>query len=527
FLSSNLSSHTDLHLNFDKNQVSQQDVSNLATAFMRCTNLSVLQLDLSSAKNCSDILQELGPYLPLCKHLKCFNLYLRQGFINSRKGIVLPQLTSLSVLVLDLTSCKINCQIISQIGNSLQKYSNLQTLSLYLVDNDIRDEGIQNLTYSLKDLPKLYKLTLSISHNNIISKGLSDFSQAISKSSNYKKMNNQIQADIIIMKNILYLVSISKKTFESQRNLLNKWFQDSIKNYILEQVASSLIAKHLNCHTSDQVKNIIRQNLDKSKPKYMGIIEQYFLLINKYNQRVAFIEKLNQIIQNPQDITHTLQAKQKSYNTHKRARKQFVCFLILRLFESDQLGVFPSFYEIWNQCFPNEIQTKKKLSKFDKKETNQRQKRAYRRKLTQKESFPNSENDFNNSKFTINLKQESSLPAQSIQDINNFDQSQVKLSESTMGFISQKQQINNKIFEDDGDEEEYVINQDNNQFDSKLIYKEEDNINIKYQYQQEIQSQYYMCETQQYQMYYQEQYQLQQQLKGEEEEEYYYYQQIL
>ncbi|KAL4469633.1 hypothetical protein ABPG74_004886 [Tetrahymena malaccensis] len=402
FLSSNLSSHTDLHLNFDKNQVSQQDVSNLATAFMRCTNLSVLQLDLSSAKNCSDILQELGPYLPLCKHLKCFNLYLRQGFINSRKGIVLPQLTSLSVLVLDLTSCKINCQIISQIGNSLQKYSNLQTLSLYLVDNDIRDEGIQNLTYSLKDLPKLYKLTLSISHNNIISKGLSDFSQAISKS------------------------------------------------------------KHLS-----------------------------------------------------------------TFEVFLKARKQFVCFLILRLFESDQLGVFPSFYEIWNQCFPNEIQTKKKLSKFDKKETNQRQKRAYRRKLTQKESFPNSENDFNNSKFTINLKQESSLPAQSIQDINNFDQSQVKLSESTMGFISQKQQINNKIFEDDGDEEEYVINQDNNQFDSKLIYKEEDNINIKYQYQQEIQSQYYMCETQQYQMYYQEQYQLQQQLKGEEEEEYYYYQQIL
>ncbi|KAL4499374.1 hypothetical protein ABPG73_008924, partial [Tetrahymena malaccensis] len=136
----------------------------------------------SSAKNCSEILQELGLYLPLCKNLKGFNLYLRQGSINSRKGIGLPELAFLPVLVLDLASCKINCQIISQIGNSLEKYCNLQILSLYLVDNDITDEGIQNLTYSLKDLPKLYKLTLTISRNNIISKGLSDFSLAISKS---------------------------------------------------------------------------------------------------------------------------------------------------------------------------------------------------------------------------------------------------------------------------------------------------------------------------------------------------------
>ncbi|KAL4483121.1 hypothetical protein ABPG74_019147 [Tetrahymena malaccensis] len=343
-------------------------------------------------------------------------------------------------------------------------------------------------------------------------------------------MNNSSQTENIIMKNILYLVSTSKKTIESQRNLLNKWFQDSIKNYILEQIASSLIAKHLNCDSSAQVKTFIRQNVDKSKPKYMGIIEQYFLNINKYNQRVAFIEKLNQIIQNPQDITITNQTKKKSYNIHKVARKQFVCYLILHLFESDQQGAFPSFYEIWNSCFPNEIQAKKKLSKYDKKEQNLKQKRMYRRRVTQKHSLPNSENDLNSIKSSNDLKleiqsQEPLSSAQSIQDCSNSDQSQVKLSESSLGLISQKQLINNKIFEEEeSEEEEYVISynyNNNHHSDTKQIHQkvEEEIFNNQYYYEQEIQNQYSMYENQQYQMYYQEQYQLQQQLKGEE----YYY----
>ncbi|KAL4509729.1 hypothetical protein ABPG73_022945 [Tetrahymena malaccensis] len=336
-------------------------------------------------------------------------------------------------------------------------------------------------------------------------------------------MSMQFQPEIIIMKNILYLVSISKKTIESQRNLLNKWFQDSIKNYILEQLASSLIAKHLNCNTSAQVKTIIRQNVDKAKPKYMGIIEQYFLNINKYNQRVAFIEKLNQIIQNPKDITNTHQTKKNSYNIQKLARKQFVCYLILRLFESDQLCTFPSFYEIWNKCFPEEIQTKKKLSKFDKKEQNQKYKRSYKRRRTQKDSIPNSENDLNNpkSKTDLNLEilqQEPSSPSQNIQDCNLFYKSQVTLSENTIAFISQKQPINNKIFEEEEEnkrenEEEYVINHNKNYSNS------EENFNIQIQYQYDQQN-LFIYEKQQYQMYNQEQYQLQQQLKREEE---YYY----
>ncbi|KAL4483120.1 hypothetical protein ABPG74_019146 [Tetrahymena malaccensis] len=210
-------------------------------------------------------------------------------------------------------------------------------------------------------------------------------------------------------------------------------------------------------------------------------------------------------------------------NYENLARKQFVCYLILRLFESDQLCTFPSFYEIWNKCFPEEIQTKKKLSKFDKKEQNQKYKRSYKRRRTQKDSIPNSENDLNNpkSKTDLNLEilqQEPSSPSQNIQDCNLFYKSQVTLSENTIAFISQKQPINNKIFEEEEEnkrenEEEYVINHNKNYSNS------EENFNIQIQYQYDQQN-LFIYEKQQYQMYNQEQYQLQQQLKREEE---YYY----
>ncbi|EAR90319.1 hypothetical protein TTHERM_00607250 (macronuclear) [Tetrahymena thermophila SB210] len=336
-------------------------------------------------------------------------------------------------------------------------------------------------------------------------------------------MDNQSQAEFLIMKNILYLVQTSKKAVQSQRNLLNKWFQDSIKNYILEQIASPLIAKHLNCSSSAEVKVFIRQNIDKSKPKYMGIIEQYFLNINKYNQGVAFIEKLNQIIQNPQDITQL--SNKKSYNINKIARKQFACYLILHLFMSEEQCEFPSFYELWNSCFPNQIQVKKKLSKFDKKEETKKQKRKYVRRLSQKDSLPTSQNELNNSQNTLDLKFEiqnyessSSLSNQSLLDDNYSDKSHIKLSESNMSLFSKKQ-INNKIFEENTKEED-LINDYQGDLGSEYIYQKQEDIDYQYYsyqnyYQQEINHQQSICDTQQNQIHYQEQQQLYQQLQEE------------
>ncbi|KAL4483122.1 hypothetical protein ABPG74_019148 [Tetrahymena malaccensis] len=263
-------------------------------------------------------------------------------------------------------------------------------------------------------------------------------------------MANQITSELIIMKNILFLVQKSQKSILSQRNLLNKWFQDSIKNYIMEQTASSLIARELQCDSSAEVKQFIRKNIDKSKPKYMGIIELYFFYINKFNKGQAFIEKLNEIILNPQDITY----QENSYNNLKIVRKQFVCYLILKFFDSYGKTEILSFYELWNECFPQEIQTKKKLSKFDKKEEKKIIRRQYIRK-TVKENLSSSQNlqsSTTSLNFSIQIDQEISTD-QSSHSINNLGYSEFTLptdrQNDKYANQSQKQPINNRIFDED------------------------------------------------------------------------------
>jgi len=57
--------------------------------------------------------------------------------------------------------------------------------------------------------------------------------------------------------NILLLQEKYKKTVEGERNLLNKWFQDSVKNYILEATAGPLLLKYLKLSSIQEVKTYI------------------------------------------------------------------------------------------------------------------------------------------------------------------------------------------------------------------------------------------------------------------------------
>ncbi|KAL4509730.1 hypothetical protein ABPG73_022946 [Tetrahymena malaccensis] len=310
-------------------------------------------------------------------------------------------------------------------------------------------------------------------------------------------MADQIINELTIMKNILFLVQTSQKTLLSQRNLLNKWFQDSIKNYIMEQTASSLIAKELQCVSSEEVKQFIRKNIDKSKPKYMGIIELYFFYINKCNQGQAFIKKLNEIILNPQDITE----QENSYNNLKIARKQFVCYLLLKFFDSHGKTEILSFYQLWNQCFPQVAQTKKKLSKFDKKDETKIKKRQYVRKMVQDNisspsNLQSSTTSLNFSSQIDNMTKEISIDQNSL-SINSLHQTQVPQPSDEQNYNytnhSQKQPINNGIF----DEDSYIENSfyDYNQFiNYENVCQEEQ----KYQYQDQYYYYHYQNQSSDY-----------------------------
>jgi len=55
-----------------------------------------------------------------------------------------------------------------------------------------------------------------------------------------------------IHKDISILVSLGKTaSHNGQRNVLNKWFQDSVKNYFLEVFAAPLILEDLRMNTVD------------------------------------------------------------------------------------------------------------------------------------------------------------------------------------------------------------------------------------------------------------------------------------
>ncbi|KAL4512484.1 hypothetical protein ABPG72_020321 [Tetrahymena utriculariae] len=281
-------------------------------------------------------------------------------------------------------------------------------------------------------------------------------------------MSQEDKKGQIIMSNILYLAQIYKKS--NQRNLLNKWFQDSVKNYILESIASPLIATYMNCSSSAAVKDFILKNVDKIKPKYMGIMEQYFFQINKFNLGDRFKDKLNAILLNP--IDYSIKPFIPTYNNEKTIRKQFICFLVLRYFESYEKHQFPSFYELWNFCFPEEAQIKKKLSKFDKKIEKIVKKKSQNRKINKRLSKNNdvSESLKNSSTCISILQQKNSFNQESYQNndtqpikerkkfaniSNQFDvkyQQDNYFSQQIKNY-PQKKQINNHIFEDHDDEE--------------------------------------------------------------------------
>ncbi|KAL4509712.1 hypothetical protein ABPG73_022928 [Tetrahymena malaccensis] len=280
-------------------------------------------------------------------------------------------------------------------------------------------------------------------------------------------MSEQSTKQFKIMNNALQLARINYKSSEGQRNLLNKWFQDSVKNYIFEQIASPLIAQNLKCSSSSEVKSFIHKNIDKSKPKYMSIIDQYFFYINKFNKSEDFVQKLNDILFNPLDITQ--ESSDLNIPIQRAIRKQLVCYLILRFFETYGQFEVPSFYELWNLCFPEELQKKKRLTRFDKKNTNSTQKITIKNESSSNYEYSiQSSSDLSNINQIPYLNQESSqnLQASIIIDSNNIcslDQSQINIQEPAsenqqVAFSNQKKQINNGIIEeDDSDDEETSV----------------------------------------------------------------------
>ncbi|KAL4483128.1 hypothetical protein ABPG74_019154 [Tetrahymena malaccensis] len=199
--------------------------------------------------------------------------------------------------------------------------------------------------------------------------------------------------------------------------------------------------------------------------------------------------------------------------TQKIVRKQFVSFLILKYFELHQQQEIPSFYELWNTCFPQQIQTKKKLSKYDKKVEKKETKRQYKKKLYQNDFSCASTNIINEgsshslgSQQTF-LIQETNTEISSFQDHISLEQSQIKLPQDyennyKSSIYLSNNQINNRIFEDESCEIDCMscfleYNNNNNQQQKELQLSSQCDFEAsEYEYQrdQQIMSQLYQNE---------------------------------
>ncbi|KAL4509747.1 hypothetical protein ABPG73_022963 [Tetrahymena malaccensis] len=217
----------------------------------------------------------------------------------------------------------------------------------------------------------------------------------------------------------------------------------------------------------------------------MGIIEQYFIYIKKYNQQDPFLNGLQQIISNPVEFTQ--EDNLESYKNQKIIRKQFVCLLIFKYFQLFGQYEIPSFYELWNICFPQKIQKKKKLSKYDKKVDKKTLEKVIKNEDKLNYSSLQSSTFLTNSashsllSFTnqsnIYYQQESNsfLPTQKIEyiDQSNLQQSQTFQINNEEAFYPQKQQINNRIFEEDSYEQEPMSDYLNYYYNQQTPYQNE------------------------------------------------------
>ncbi|KAL4483131.1 hypothetical protein ABPG74_019157 [Tetrahymena malaccensis] len=225
-------------------------------------------------------------------------------------------------------------------------------------------------------------------------------------------------------------------------NLRTQIIDNSYQNQ-LQQQESLYISQSTDNSSQKKVINnrIFEEESYEEEP--MNNYHQYNNYTNLYQQEV---QHFNQF----------------SCETSHYEQKQFVCLLILKYFEIYEQQEIPSFYELWNICHPQEIQKKKKLTKYDKQ--------AEQNTKVKQEACNNNE-QFNSSSLNT-LKSSCSL-SQTIQfdqlkqeissntnlEIDNFNQSyentNINLQFSDyQDHKPHKQPINNGIFEEDSYEEE-------------------------------------------------------------------------
>ncbi|KAL4496974.1 hypothetical protein ABPG72_002130 [Tetrahymena utriculariae] len=135
----------------------------------------------------------------------------------------------------------------------------------------------------------------------------------------------QHEIEDIILHNILILERQSLKSKRGNRNLLNKWFQDSIKSYFMQKAAAHLLIGPLNLSLIGEVNNYIHSNLSEKYPQYIGVIVKYFEVIRECNIEKEFNRNLIIEMYSLEDCISS--EKRTDYNMNKKIRSSFVSYL--------------------------------------------------------------------------------------------------------------------------------------------------------------------------------------------------------
>ncbi|EAS07749.1 hypothetical protein TTHERM_00498030 (macronuclear) [Tetrahymena thermophila SB210] len=180
----------------------------------------------------------------------------------------------------------------------------------------------------------------------------------------------QHEIEEIILHNILTLERQSVKSKRGNRNLLNKWFQDSIKSYFMQKVAAHLLMAPLNLSSIEEVNNYIHSNISDKYPQYIGVIVKYFEVIRECNIEKEFNRNLVIEMYSLEDCISS--EKRTDYNINKKIRSSFVSYLLYNFFLyyifNQDMKCINDFFEIWNMSFPeNQLLAKRRRTQPQKK----------------------------------------------------------------------------------------------------------------------------------------------------------------
>ncbi|KAL4482150.1 hypothetical protein ABPG72_014963 [Tetrahymena utriculariae] len=261
-----------------------------------------------------------------------------------------------------------------------------------------------------------------------------------------------------IKNNMIHITTVMKN---KPRNYLNKQLQDAVCNYFLENYAAPFLKEEYQIVSGRELRKKIENSLPKQGKKYIN-------LLNKFKSEIQRVQKGDEY----RSMLSAMVSEEEKYVFESEEwctlqRKKILSLLLIIHWDEENIL---NFYDMWNSLYPTDPLIKQKLSKEEK----EKQKRLAKESALISNNAQTTQNYCQFSETSsqeLNCKRSSSQSLSQSYDLYSFStntsQGQIYSDYAFFNQQNPRKIINNQIFEDCNEEQE-----------------EEQNYNIKFEYQQ-------------------------------------------